>query len=45
MKLKHPLTGEKLQWDYYIKGKETFDKIVRGKESTDESDLLVGLFD
>ena len=27
------------------KGKETFDKIVRGKTSTDESDLLVGLFD
>ena len=27
------------------KGKETFDKIVRGKESTDKSDLLVGLFD
>jgi hypothetical protein len=26
-------------------GKETFDKIVRGKESTAESDLLVGLFD
>ncbi|MDA3809638.1 MAG: DEAD/DEAH box helicase [Spirochaetaceae bacterium] len=26
-------------------GKETFDKIVRGKNSTDESDLLVGLFD
>lgn len=27
------------------KGKETFDKIVRGKTSTDESDLLVELFD
>jgi SWI/SNF-related matrix-associated actin-dependent regulator 1 of chromatin subfamily A len=27
------------------KGKETFDKIVRGKTSTDQSDLLTNLFD
>lgn len=27
------------------RGKETFDKIVRGKAATDESDLLVNLFD